>query len=75
MIFIIMFKYWIGVNLMTDGHNEINVWTFLRITTVDRKLPSSFQVHRNETLHDQITKLTSSYPGWIKSPHVVTCHT
>ena len=20
-------------------------------------------------------KLTSSYPGWIKSPHVVTCHT
>ena len=20
-------------------------------------------------------RLTSSYPGWIKSPHVVTCHT
>ena len=22
-----------------------------------------------------LTRLTSSYPGWIKSPHVVTCHT
>ena len=22
-----------------------------------------------------ITERTSSYPGWIKSPHVVTCHT
>ena len=21
------------------------------------------------------TSQTSSYPGWIKSPHVVTCHT
>ena len=60
MIFIIMFKYWIAVNLMHYGHNEINVLTFLRITTADRKLPSSFQVHRNESLHDQIIKLITA---------------
>ena len=28
---------------------------------------NSFYVH--------VATKTSSYPGWIKSPHVVTCHT
>ena len=45
---------------MTDGHNEINVLTFLRITSADRKLPSSFLVHTNESLHDQIIKLITA---------------
>ena len=33
------------------------------------------QQHASNDQHWPIMNKTSSYPGWIKSPHVVTCHT